>query len=808
MAKMHKPSGALPAGAEDKEPAAAEALATGHFRKARDLYKELCKRDRPRFLGKLIEANRGLALQMIQKGQCSEASQVRDYLKTIAPAEVLHELDLELALKQQHWPETLRVALALWRLPSGSQRGALLADAIVLASPSLDEVAGFPEPLATEAALILGALEELSASRFEALAEKLRPLSTASIFAVWKTFLKGVAAFHSGATEKAQTLFKKLPEGSVASRASQAYAFFVAGENALEGATPQVQTQMLQGSLRLLGQTAYGPALSRAQDSWKAGRHKDSYKELRAVATFPSLEAGLGCALSDFYFKGCTSLDERGLDSFLRYSEHLLFEGVPKSDQEAFCITRLQLAASIKGYSLIHPKVILQKLELHYKGSSFQIGELLSLGYYRAAEFVIQETAHKEAAYADQEELAYLRTQLLELLEKSIAANPLHLAPHLALVSARKKYGEKVEAFRQIQALCEQFPREKDIFLLAGQAHLDAVPQDHEAAAACFETALSLDCFNVELLETLACSRTHAAAKAYASGDTAKGRLHFELLEPHLLEQSEHFDRSRELARIRQGVLENLFGDKKKGSALIEGTLAVARFKPALLLFQHACVKIWSRRLDAQKTLLKNLEQHPPQSAGERASLLAMLLRIRQLSHPSRLTCWTDEHRVVVNCLMPVAGEAFSETECASLLPQLAEGGLLLPLAKAIAKAGMRRAPDRILFKVAHYALTTRHFKLQQKRTLEKYRKNATAAGDREALQWISTQLRSLFMFSFSEHAEDEEPPAPRRRSKKKQETPAEPTKKTPAKKAKPSASKSPKKPAPSKQPSVQLDLL
>ena len=123
MAKMHHPSVASPAGLQENERAAAEALTTGHFRKARDLYKELCKVDRPRFVGKLIEANQGLALQMIQKGQCSEAVQVRNYLKTIAPPEVLLELDLELAHRQHHWPETLRAALALWSLPSGAQRG-------------------------------------------------------------------------------------------------------------------------------------------------------------------------------------------------------------------------------------------------------------------------------------------------------------------------------------------------------------------------------------------------------------------------------------------------------------------------------------------------------------------------------------------------------------------------------------------------------------------------------------------------------------------------------------------------------------
>lgn len=309
MAKMHQPSGAPHAGPQDKERLAAEALTTGQFRKARDLYKELCKTDRPRFLGGLIEANRGLALQMIQKGQCSEATQVLAYLKTIAPAGVLAGLELELAVKNQHWPEALRAALTLWKISPSAEQRALIADAIVLGAPPAEQTAAFPEPLAQESALILGGFEDLSAGRFEALAAKLRPLGTHSVFAGWKTFLKGVAAFHSGVPEKARQHFAMLPEHGAATRASRAYTLFITGEKALAGASAQLQTQMLHGSLLLLGQSAYTTALERAETLWKAGKPKESYKEMRALPAFPTLDGGLAGALSDFYFMGSTLIE-------------------------------------------------------------------------------------------------------------------------------------------------------------------------------------------------------------------------------------------------------------------------------------------------------------------------------------------------------------------------------------------------------------------------------------------------------------------------------------------------------------------
>ena len=808
MAKMHHPSGASPAGLQENERAAAEALTTGHFRKARDLYKELCKVDRPRFVGKLIEANQGLALQMIQKGQCSEAVQVRNYLKTIAPPEVLLELDLELAHRQHHWPETLRAALALWKLPSGAQRGALLADIIVLASPSPLEVASFPEPLASEAALILGGLEDLSAGRFEALAEKLRPLGTGSLFAVWKTFLKGLSAFHSGALEKAQTFFKKLPESSIAARASQAYAFFIAGEKALEGAPPQAQSQMLHGSLSLLGQSAYAPALARAQECWRAGRHRDSYKELRTVATFPSLEVGLAGALSDFYFKGCTALDEYAIDSFLSYSEHLLFEGLPKSDQEACCMARLLLRTCVTGRSVIHPELVLKRLEQCYRGTSPDVKELLSLGYYRAAQFLTKQNERDEDHDPLNPEVIYIQTVIVDLLEKSIAANPLHLAAHLALASAHRHMPKELQQVGSLlEALCNRFPEEKEVFLLAGQIHTEADPPDYEGAATCLQTALSLDCFNAEVIEKLAFARIYAAAKAYLSGDPAKGRKHFEMLEPHLLDHCEHFERSREFTLIRQGVLESLFGDKKKGTALLEGTLTAANSKPALLLFFHACLHLWAKKPDPQRPLLKQLVQRMPRSAEERSSLLSMLFHIRLWSHASECTDWTEEHRAVVKCLMPLAGEAFSETECAPLLPQLADDVLLLPVAKAIAKTGTKCAPNRIVFKVALYIVTTRQSKPQQRRTLEKYRGLAVAAGDRDALRCISTRLQRLARFSIFDPFEEEEPTA-RRPSKKAKPAAAKKSKPAPAQRKKNGAAKKTRKAGVPEEPSVQMDLL
>ena len=46
----------------------------GKWRKARDAAKDLCKKDRPRYMPLLVEANAGLARELIGKGLAKDAA--------------------------------------------------------------------------------------------------------------------------------------------------------------------------------------------------------------------------------------------------------------------------------------------------------------------------------------------------------------------------------------------------------------------------------------------------------------------------------------------------------------------------------------------------------------------------------------------------------------------------------------------------------------------------------------------------------------------------------------------------------------
>jgi len=72
-------------------------MAAGLWRKARDAAKELCKKDRVRYLVLLIRANVGLVSEMLGKGLVKEAETVVAYLATFAPADTMALLRVEMA---------------------------------------------------------------------------------------------------------------------------------------------------------------------------------------------------------------------------------------------------------------------------------------------------------------------------------------------------------------------------------------------------------------------------------------------------------------------------------------------------------------------------------------------------------------------------------------------------------------------------------------------------------------------------------------------------------------------------------------
>ena len=237
MGKKHHKHASRPSelSSEQLERQARDDMAAARFRKARDTYKVLCKQDREKYLPGLIEANRRLAEQLMEKGLTSDAEQVLAYLKTIAPPSRLVVTDVSLALNKHDWQAAFDAALRLWKdAPAAldERDRATVADALVLAFPNADGAGGLAAPEGPELAAIVGALRCLSEERWEQAQELLRPVPRWSLFDAWKILVKGMIAFYAGDPGKAETLFAQLPTHGVPARAAGAFRPFLGRDGA------------------------------------------------------------------------------------------------------------------------------------------------------------------------------------------------------------------------------------------------------------------------------------------------------------------------------------------------------------------------------------------------------------------------------------------------------------------------------------------------------------------------------------------------------------------------------------------------
>jgi hypothetical protein len=299
------------------DPAAAttlSALGKEKWRNARDLAKDLCKKDRARYLPLLIEANAGLAQDLISRGLISDARTVVDYLKTIAPPDLAAALEAELsspptaesatagsvgqpgAAINRLWPEILRIAAN----PAGEigVRDITTIDDVVtaFAPPPVDSGDGLSARLAAELASVHSACEAASEGRWDEAAETVRLLPSHSVFRHWRLFLRGMRLALQGDVGGAEKCFERLPRGSACALAA----------GALSGRAPAIRpAARASWDLALSGEPVESAAeIAAADAAWRKGEWASARESLtKAFGNgFPCRGHGLAAALTDALF--------------------------------------------------------------------------------------------------------------------------------------------------------------------------------------------------------------------------------------------------------------------------------------------------------------------------------------------------------------------------------------------------------------------------------------------------------------------------------------------------------------------------
>ncbi|GEM_PF-3041549 len=322
------------------------ALEKGKWRAARDLAKVLCKTDRSRYLPLLVEANAGLARDLISRGLLSDARTVLDHLKTFAPPDLLAGLEKEFSSPQgasspsqanpdsgvrsgaaivRLWNELLQIAAAA---ETGSDPGAsdiaVIDDAVTaFSSPPPLTGDGIAERVAGELAAVHAACEATAEGRWDDASGALRPLPARSVFRHWRIFLRGVRMFLQGGRTEAEECFARLPTGGACALA----AAVIRGEPSRDVVRP---TARAAWDLASSGQpTEWAADIAAADAAWREGswtKAKDALvKGLRGG--FPCVEHGLAAALSEallFLQYGDDAASESRLHQLDKFWDRLL----------------------------------------------------------------------------------------------------------------------------------------------------------------------------------------------------------------------------------------------------------------------------------------------------------------------------------------------------------------------------------------------------------------------------------------------------------------------------------------------------
>jgi tetratricopeptide (TPR) repeat protein len=762
MGKKHRQTFAPPVSQDPaggmEEQALAE-LAGRRFRKSRDLFKLLCKQDREKHLPGLIAANRGLAEELMAKGQVAEAEQVIAYLKTIAPAVEVLGMDVLAAQRAQDWPRALRLALECWTAAKGTLAGrdrTLVADALVLAFPQFEAGgAAIPEELRDDLAGLLAALRALSESRFADAQDALRPIPRGSLFADWKMLVKGWLAFHAGDRAKASQLLDAVPPDSAPGRAASALRPFLGAVILPDGPS---HAGPLGRACRLLGQPALGPILTRAEQLWQAGQHFQSWMEMRHANGFPSELPGLYGALSDFYFRVHVSM--RG-DAVGRYVIggfcEFASKGHFKSPAERRLICRALGSDALANDAPEPAEDWWREFVAACPPDDPRTPRMAALVFAHLGHWMAQPDELDPVFLGGPKARLRDAEGAMVNLKDSIGHDPTHLPAYLDLLKVFAHEGKTRDRNQLLEAMTRRFPNDKAVLFEAGRAALQR--DAHAKGLELLERAHSLDRLDPETSRELVRGHFLLAREQYEKKALQAARETLTRMEEYAVRDRIDFNRGLDLLRARHAGMEMAFGEEAVSRAQLAAAQSVTRTPAALLLLTHVVYRANGNVRPRQGPFWKELKTLAAETVAERALLLEVL------EHGPRLNPrldWKPETLFVRDCLAPAAGAAFTRDEATSLHVQLRDRPGFEKLLKDLVKAGLRRDPTDPRFLILKELSIDRRDGWVDRFKLSRLREEAARRGDKTAVVLAAEVLDRLPEpppgFTFFNEPEDDIP--------------------------------------------------
>jgi tetratricopeptide (TPR) repeat protein len=476
--------GGRPASPEQLEQKAREALAGENHRQARSLYRKLVKLDRDRFLPGLVEASTGLCRALAEQGKISEARKVLDDLAALDASAVPPDLRVTIGLKRSDWEKAATGAVQTLREtgPVTGVENPEPADALVLRFAPPGEDPGLPEEIEADRARVQEALERISEEAYPEALEALRPVGLRSPFSHWKWFAKGLCAFHRGEDEAALKAFSRLPGDSVPARAAAPYRLLLEGTEA--AAARFRDRDLLAEACRIAGRDDLAGVLPRAEYLWRAGRIRDAYLFLRKhLAGFPSEAPGIQRSLTDLFFKGLFSLDERPAERFLTFLEESLVDGNRRPPLEVALAARAAALyweenappepGTFREISTLWETFLAARERVRGRSPRVEAAVWAHLGDYFSEEVPDSPFAALFTGRSEGQSEPLDEERAEESYRKSLELDPDNRDTHFALLRLYEAVGDGRGVNRTLDEIIKRFPDDKEALHRAGARCMD-----------------------------------------------------------------------------------------------------------------------------------------------------------------------------------------------------------------------------------------------------------------------------------------------------------------------------------------------
>jgi len=736
------------------EKQAAESLAKGKFREAREGYKKLSKLDGDRHLSGLLEAQKGLVGQMIREGRLKEAAAVVDEVRRLGGGKEADGLQVLLLIKEGRFHDAAREAS---RVMGGSGQepdtpDPCLCDALVLAfgTPSLESV---PPAVRQEAQAVHLALELLSHARYDEARAALKPVGLHSSFSHWKLFIKGLCAFYEGRDETARKALAALPAGTAPYDAAGPFLALIQEPPG----TQQLhrQEKVLGAALRLCGEKDLEAVIPRAEYLWKVGRYRDAYKFVRGrLEGFPAEGTGALAGLSDFFLQSVFELSGTHAEKYARFLGEIEGQDPSAGDVELLMIRRvlcLFLERDDLGDSAL-ARLWTDYLNLYRKVHG-ENRKLAALVYAHLGDLFAAQTVESDPFpfpfLRPRSRIVEVRNE--ELSEayylKSIESNPDDRQAHFSLLTLYDRTKQAAKANRRLDRIIAQFPEDKEALFKAGLRCMER--KVFVKGMKYLERALGLDPMDVKLRESFVACCIQAALLYAKKSQMDRCR---DLL-PTALEKTdggegEGYVLGAEYLYARWGLFELLAGVPARAEALLKKASALSRDPLRLAYFS----RLMGEAYGVHRKQLQPLEKTIRSVFGGHATVEKALILAQVVTYSRTVKEYkrAEEETVLVNgyASRAVQGPCTREQARRMIEFALSQENNNTHLAGLYIDRALHDHPDDPFFLFCRYQMKARQFMyVPGKQDLDELRRIVALAeksGERDLAVKIRALIRSL----------------------------------------------------------------